>query len=223
MKKWTCLDSALIPGGKTVSLNEHDGEYAIRIDGAELMSTRRHASEEKVAELACRHAALVPNARVLIGGLGFGFTLKAALSLLRADARIEVAEIVPAVVAWNCNPSYPLASEALAEPRVTVRQQDVCEIIRESRGGFDGIVMDVDNGPAALSTEANRRLYDPAGLRSTFAALRPGACVAYWSAFPDGAFEKALARAGFAVEVHRCRAHANSGSRHFVFVGRVKS
>jgi spermidine synthase len=222
MKKWTSVDTALMPDGRTMSLNEHDGSYSVRVDGADLMSTRRHASEEKVAELACAQAADIRGARVLIGGLGFGFTLRAALAALAADATVVMAEIVPAVVAWNRNPSFNLAADAMADPRVIVLQKDVADVIRESRGGFDSIILDVDNGPAALSTEGNYRLYDSKGLHLTRAALRPGGCVAIWSAAPDPAFEKLMARAGFAVEVRRCRAHANSGGWHIIFVGRVK-
>jgi spermidine synthase len=222
MKKWTCLDTALMPDGQTISLNEHDGGYSVRIEGAELMSTRRHASEEKIAELACAHAAGIRGARVLIGGLGFGFTLQAALSALRSDAAVVVAEIQAAVIAWNRNPSLPLAAGAMADARVSILQEDVSEVIRKNPGGFDSIVLDVDNGPAALSTEGNRRLYDLEGLHTARGALRTKGCLAVWSAGPDAAFGKLLARAGFQVEVQRCRAHAKSGGWHTVFLGRVR-
>lgn len=221
MKKWTCLDTALMPDGQTISLNEHDGGYSVRIDGAELMLTRRHASEEKLAELACAHAAGIRRARVLIGGLGFGFTLQAALSALRNDASVVVAEIQAAVIEWNRNPSLPLAAHAMADARVTILREDVREVIRNNRGGFDSIILDVDNGPAALSTEGNRRLYDLEGLTAARDALRATGCLAVWSAGPDAAFEKLLARAGFLVEVQRCRARAKSGGWHTVFLGRA--
>ena len=222
MKKWTCLDTALMPDGQTISLNEHDGGYSVRIEGAELMSTRRHASEEKIGELACAHVARIRAARVLIGGLGFGFTLRAALSALRSDAAVVVAEIQAAVIAWNRNPSLPLAADAMADVRVTILQEDVREVIRNNPGGFDSIILDVDNGPAALSTEGNRHLYSLQGLQIARGALRPKGCVAIWSAGPDAAFGKLLARAGFQVEVHRCRAHAQSGGWHTVFLGRAR-
>jgi spermidine synthase len=222
MKKWTSVDTALMPDGKTISLNEHDGTYSVRVDGANLMSTRRHASEEKIAELACAHAAGIRGARVLIGGLGFGFTLKAALSVLAADATVVMAEILAAVIAWNRNPSFNLAGDAMADPRVIVLQRDVSDVISEFRGSFDSIILDVDNGPSALSTEGNHRLYDSKGLHLTRAALRPSGCVAIWSAAPDPAFEKLMVRAGFAVQVQRRRAHAGSGGWHTIFVGRVK-
>ena len=165
MKKWTSVDTALMPDGKTISLNEHDGTYSVRVNGAELMSTRRHASEEKLAELACAQAMDICGPRVLIGGLGFGFTLKAALSALPNDAIVIVAEILAAVVAWNRNPSFNLAADAMVDRRVIVLQRDVADVISESQGNFDCIILDVDNGPAALSTEGNRRLYDGKGLR----------------------------------------------------------
>jgi spermidine synthase len=222
MKKWTSVKIALMPDGKTISLNEHDGNYSIRVDGAELMSTRRHASEEKIAELACAHIAGIPGARVLIGGLGFGFTLRSALSALAGDATVVMVEILAAVVAWNRNPSFNLAACALADPRVIVLQKDVGEVIRESPDSFDSIILDVDNGPAALSTGSNRHLYDSEGLHRARAALRPGGCVAIWSAAADPAFEKLMASAGFEVDVQRCRAHANSGGRHTLFIGRAR-
>ena len=222
MKKWTTLDRALTPDGKTITLEEHDGSYAIRVDGIPLMSTRQHASEEKLAELACAHARGIRGARVLIGGLGFGFTLKAALGALAADATVVTAEILGAVIAWNRDPALPLAADALADPRVTVRQRDAGEVIREARGSFDSIILDVDNGPAALSTGGNSRLYDSGGLRHARTALRPAGCVAFWSVAPDATFERLMTQAGFAVEVHRSRSHGSSGRWHTLFLGRVK-
>ncbi len=216
------VDSALMPDGKTISLYEHDGTYSIRVGGTELMSTRRHASEEKLAELACAQAKTISAPRVLIGGLGFGFTLKAALSVLPGDATVVLAEILAAVIAWNRNPSFGLAADAMTDRRVTVLQRDVADAIAESRDAFDCIILDVDNGPAALSTEGNHRLYSAKGLHLIRTALCPGGCLAIWSAAPDPAFEKLLARAGFVVDVQRCRPHANSGGWHIVFVGRVK-
>jgi spermidine synthase len=219
MKKWISVETALMPDGKTISLNEHDGNYFVRVNGADLMSTRRHASEEKIAELACAHAADVRGSRVLIGGLGFGFTLKAALATLAGDATVVMVEILAAVVAWNRNPSFNLAACALADPRVIILQRDVGDVIRESRDSFDSIILDVDNGPAALSTDGNYRLYDSEGLNLAFAALRSGGCLAIWSAAADPAFEKLMVRVGFKVEVQRCRPHANAGGWHTLFIG----
>lgn len=220
MKKWNSLDQTLTADGRTISLHEHDGAYAIHVDGAPLMSTRQHASEEKLAELACASLRARRRARVLIGGLGFGFTLKAALSCLAADANVVVAEITAAVIAWNSNPLYPLAAEAMADSRVIIIEQDVRNVIRNTSAGFDAILLDVDNGPAAISTGSNQGLYDDAGLRSASEALRPGGSIAVWSAAADPRFERRLARAGFSVEVQACRARPNAGSWHTIYLGR---
>ena len=222
MKKWTAVDTARTPDGKTISLEEHDGSYTIRVDGAALMSTRQHGSEEKIAELACAHLKGKRRARVLIGGLGFGFTLQASLSAVAPDATVVVAEILCAVVAWNRNPSFHLAADAMADSRVIVVEKDVVEVIRHEPGGFDSIIIDVDNGPMALSTDGNARLYDDRGLRLARAALRPGGCVAFWSAAPDPAFQRRMTRAGFLVEVRGCRSRANAGGRHTIFLGRLQ-
>jgi spermidine synthase len=222
LKKWTLAGRTLTPDGKIVSLHEHDGSYTIRVDGAELMSTRRHSSEEQIAKLACAHLKEAPGARVLVGGLGFGFTLRAALAALGSDAKVVVAEILAAVVAWNRNPEFGLAMDALADPRVTVVERDVADLIREGRASFDSIILDVDNGPNALSAAGNGRLYEAAGLRLAHAALRPMGCVAFWSAARDSAFEKLMAQAGFAVTVHRRPAHKNSGPWHTLYLGRGK-
>jgi len=221
VKQWTEVEKTLTPDGRTISLWEHDGSYTIRVDGVALMSTRQHASEEKLAQLACAHLKGKPGARVLIGGLGFGFTLKAALPLVAPDATVVVAEILAAVIAWNRNPSFHLAADALADPRVLVLRQDVKEVIRAQRGGFDSIVIDVDNGPEALSAVGNSGIYDQSGLKLTRAALRPDGCVAYWSAGPDPAFQKLMTRAGFITNTQNCRSGPNGGRRHTLFVGRA--
>jgi spermidine synthase len=221
LKKWTLIDQSLTPEGKTISLSEHDGTYSIRIDSAELMSDRRHSSEEKIAELACAHVRTKPRARILVGGLGMGFTLKAALGALAPDAVVIAAEIMPAVIAWNRNPALPFGSAATSDPRVTILAEDVVNVIRNSPACFDSIILDVDNGPAALSAPGNARLYDEAGLRLTLAALKPGGCAGFWSAAPDTAFQRLLARAGFSVEVHRCRSHPNTGPWHTLFIAKL--
>jgi spermidine synthase len=221
LKKWTTVDRALTPDGQTLSLMEHDGSYAIRVGAAELMSTRQHASEERMAELACAHIRTAPAPRILIGGLGFGFTLKAALSVLGPGAAVIVAEILGAVIAWNSDASLPLAAESMADPRVTVMHRDVAAVIAETRAGFDSIILDVDNGPHALTTVGNGRLYSFEGLDRVRAALRVGGCAAFWSAAPDAAFEQSMRRAGFGVEVHRARARGHAGGWHTIYLGRV--
>jgi spermidine synthase len=147
-----------------------------------------------------------------------GFTLKAALAALPPDARVITAEILPAVIAWNRNPAFPLGSAALADSRVTILTQDVGEVIRASPGTFDSIILDVDNGPAALTVDGNARLYGEAGLRLIRASLKAGGCVGFWSAAPNVPFKKLLVRVGFTVEVHRCRSHPNTGPWHTLFI-----
>jgi spermidine synthase len=158
---------------------------------------------------------------VLIGGLGFGFTLRAALKAAPAGVTVMLAEILGAVIAWNRNPAFPLAADCLADPRVTVLEQDAGQVIRQARASFDSIILDVDNGPAALSTAGNARLYDSAGLHHARAALRPGGCLAVWSVAPDPAFERLMTLTGFAAEVHRSRSHVGSGRWHTLFLGRL--
>src|SRR5690606_34371932 len=159
------LGETLSPDGSRITLHQQDGCYCIRVNGAELMSTRHHASEELLAEVACKPLTAKPRARVLVGGLGFGYTLRAALGQLRLDARIVVAEILPQVVEWNRDPAYPLAADALRDKRVTVRQDAVEKILRNEAHGFDAILLDVDNGPAAFTTRGNNALYGAQGLQ----------------------------------------------------------
>ena len=211
MKKTERLDEAVAPDGTILTLYRHDGAYSIRVGGVELMSTRRHHSEEKLAELVCvplRHRTAT---RVLIGGLGLGFTLKAALRSLGADARIVVAEIVEKVIEWNRNPEYRFAGDALNDRRVELQYEDVADILKSGKEAFDAIMLDVDNGAEALTTGSNARLYRDVGIQTAAAALRPGGRLAYWSAQGDPVFEDSLRRAGLTVEVIKARAHATSG------------
>lgn len=222
MKKWTTIDQATTGDGKTISLHEHDGSYTILVDGVTLMSTRQHGSEERIAELACAHLKGKRRARVLIGGLGFGFTLKASLSALAADSTVVVAELLSQVIAWNRNSAFHLAAEAMQDRRVIILNQDVAEAICARRNDFDSIILDVDNGPRALSTSGNCRLYSRPGLQAALASLRPGGCIAFWSTDPDPAFEKRMASAGFLVDVQRCRSRSTSGRKHTIILGRKK-
>lgn len=218
MKRVERLDQATAPDGTVLTLYRHDGAYFIQIGTVELMSTRRHHSEERLAELACVPLRERAGARVFIGGLGMGFTLKAALRALGPDARVLVAEIVAGVIAWNRRPDYPFAGAALDDPRVELHEGDAADVLRASRGAFDAILLDVDNGADALTTEGNAWLYGDAGIRVAAAALRPGGRLVYWSADPDRAFEKALRRAGLTVEVSRARAHSTSGAWHTLYI-----
>lgn len=218
MKPWTTVDRATTPDGQMLTLEEHDGDYAIRVAGAVLMTTRQHWSEEQAAELACAHVR-GKAARVLVGGLGLGFTLRATLRLVGVDAGVIAAEMLAPVIAWNRLPSMPCAA-AVADPRVTIVARDVAEIIRESAGAFDSIVLDVDNGPAALTVHGNRALYSLEGLRAAHTALRPNGCLSIWSAAPDAAFERSMQAVGFGVEARTVRARPGGGRRHTIFLGR---
>jgi len=220
LKKWNLIDESETPDGKVISLWEHDGSYAIRAGVEELMSTRQHASEERVAELGCAGLKEKRRVRVLVGGLGFGFTLRAALGSVGKDGEVVVAELLGAVIRWNQNPELPLASHAMADKRVTIVERDVTEVVRSVRTHFDSIILDVDNGPAALTSGGNDWLYGDEGLKTIKNALRPGGCAAFWSAAPNARFEKALSKCGFAVEVQKCRAHKESGRWHTIFLGR---
>jgi spermidine synthase len=220
MKKLERLAEARTPDGTVLVLFRHDGDYLIRADGAELMSTRHHHSEKRLAELACAPLRERADARVLIGGLGFGFTLEAALRALPADARVVVAELVRAVIDWNENLEYGLASAALRDARVELRHADVMHVLRESAGAFDAIMLDVDNGPDPMTTSGNGALYGDAGIRTAAAALRPGGRLVYWSAQDDRKFERTLRRAALTVETTRVWSHGTSGTLHTLFVAR---
>lgn len=218
MKRVERLGQAVAPDGTELVLYRHDRDYVIRAGREELMSTRRHHSEDVLAERVCGPLGDRAGARVLIGGLGLGFTLRAALRALAADARVVVAEIMAEVIAWNRNPEYALAADALADPRVELRHGDVADVLREGAGAFDGIMLDVDNGAAAMTTRGNAGLYRAQGIRRAVAALRPGGRLAYWSADDDPAFETALRREGLSVEVVRAPAHPGVRLKHTVFV-----
>lgn len=214
MKKFERLGEARTPDGTVLSLHRHDGDYYLWADGIELMTTRRHLSEDKLAEVTCARLASVPDARVLIGGLGFGFTLKAALPLLPAGARVVVAEIVPEVIAWYTNPEYGLAGTSAADPRVEIRLADVVDILRAEPATYDAILLDTDNGAESLTTAGNSRLYDDGGIQLALAALRPGGQLAYWLADDEPKFARALRRAGLRVEIMAIQRHPTSGRTH---------
>jgi spermidine synthase len=217
VKKYERLDEAAAPDGTVLTLYRHDGAYYIRVDGVELMSTRRHHSEDRLAELVCAPLRQTAGARVLIGGLGLGFTLRAALRQLGTDAQVVVAELVDAVIRWNENADYALAHDELHDPRVTLVHDDVARVLASNAGGFDGIMLDVDNGADALTTSHNARLYQLSGIRMA-AALRPGGRLAYWSADADPTFADLLRRAGLRVESVDARAHATRRTRHTLYV-----
>ena len=190
----------------------------MRLGYGELMNSRAHASEETLATIACGRIAKRGRARILIGGLGMGFTLRAALGALGADAVVVVVELVPAVVGWNRGPMAEVFGHTLADARVDVREADVADLICAERSAYDAILLDVDNSPEGLIRSANRRLYDMEGLAASRAALRPGGILAVWSAGPEKAFARRLRAAGFAVEEVLVRANGRSGSRHIIWI-----
>ncbi len=207
MIPWQLLDSVPVPGQNTeLRLYKRGEEFSIRVDSSELMNSRVHGSEEAMAELACTRIASRPCPRVLIGGLGMGYTLAAALNRLGNAARVVVAELVPAVVAWNQGLLGALAGHPLHDDRVTVREIDIAQLLRAEQGYYDAILLDVDNGPRALTSKGNNWLYTPAGLKAAFRALRPAGLYALWSASPDPAFTQRLRGAGFAAEEKPVRA-----------------
>jgi spermidine synthase len=220
MKPYERLGEARTPNGTVIALFRHDGAYLIRADGVELMSTRRHRSEDRLAEVACAPLAGVPRVRVLIGGLGLGFTLRAALRMLRDDAEVVVAELVAEVIAWNRDPRYGLSVEAMADPRVRVVHDDVTAVLRASPGAFDAIMLDTDNGPDGMLISDNAPLYAPRGVASTVGALRSGGSIVYWSVGEDPGFEATLRKAGLTVRSLHVRAHDTTGPMHTLYVAR---
>ncbi len=223
MKKTILRDQTTTVDGKAMTLHEHEGTFIIRIAGAELMSSRHYNSEEKIAELACAHIRTKsPGAKVLIGGLGLGFTLRAALKNVARDAAVVVAEIMPAVIKWNLVPEYKLGGDAMSDSRVQVIEGDVTDVLRKNRGAFDSIILDVDNGASGMSADSNSRLYKSAGLAMARSALKPDGCLAIWSASDDPAFVKLMRQSGFTVTVERARTHPSGGGWHTLFIGRVR-
>jgi len=218
MKPLERLGEARTPNGTVLALYRHDGAYLIRADGVELMSTRRHLSEDRLADLACEPLRERPGARVLIGGLGLGFTLRAALRHLREDAEVVVAELVPEVIAWNADPRYDLSAEAMRDPRVRVVRDDVVAVLRANPAAFDAIMLDTDNGPAGMLMSENEPLYAAGGIALTVAALRAAGTIVYWSVDDDPRFAGALQRAGLRVEALRVRAHDTAGPMHTLYV-----
>ena len=218
MKPLERLAEARTPNGTLIELLRHDGAYLIRADGVELMSTRRHLSEDRLAEVACAPLQEIPRARVLIGGLGLGFTLRAALRLLREDAEIVVAEFLAAVIAWNADPGYGLSVKAMGDPRVRVVHDDVINVLRANPGAFDAIMLDTDNGPDGMLMSENALLYATRGIGDTVAALRAGGSIVYWSVGDDPGFLGALGGYGLTVTTLHVRAYGKKGPMHTLYV-----
>jgi spermidine synthase len=216
---WSLLATAPVPGGGELRLMRRGAEFSIRSGHNELMNSRLSGSEQALATLACERIRSRERPRILIGGLGMGFTLRAALAVLGSEARITVAELVPSVIAWARAPMAEIFGDSLADPRVRIEETDVGRLIREGKPGYDAILLDVDNGPAGLTRKANNALYDPAGLAAAHAALRPGGVLAVWSSGPDPNFTRRLRQAGFGVDEIAVRAMGKGGgARHIIWI-----
>ncbi len=213
------IDTAYLRDGTEFSLVRRGDEWSVRVGSMMLMSSRSHTSEEALAEHALRRVD--DPTVVLVGGLGLGFTLRAVLDRVSARAKVVVCELVPAIVEWNRQHVGMLADHPLADPRNEVVVGDVFDHIRRSPDTYDVILLDVDNGPRALSNASNQQLYSDRGIHTCLRALRPGGILAVWSANPHARFERTLAKAGFEVEVLRVAALAGSRKRHVLFLGRA--
>ena len=218
MIPWTHLDTAPIPGGEgALRLMRRGDEFSIMLGANELMNSRLSGSEEALATLSCARLQS-PQPRVLIGGLGMGFTLRAALGALGPGAQVVVAELVPAVVAWARGPMAPVYGDSLGDARLRIEEADVGALIRAARRDYDAILLDVDNGPEGLTRDSNGALYSREGLLAARHALRPGGVLAVWSSHPDRHFTTRLRKAGFRVEEESVRARGRRGARHVVWL-----
>lgn len=207
------------PGGEPLTLSLERGHYLVCVRGEPLMSSLAFGSEQRMAEVGCEGLEKKPDARVMISGLGLGYTLRAALDLLPATARVLVVEFAPAVVEWNRGPVAHLAERPLDDPRVAVSVEDVGRTLAGEAGPFDCILLDIDNGPEPLSQDSNAAIYGPRGLTRIRRALRPGGRVVIWSAHQCPPFPKALRRAGLRPSVVTARERGNKGARHTLYVG----
>jgi spermidine synthase len=215
---WSLLDTAQVPGGGKLRLMQRGADFSIRLDRNELMNSRLSATEQALATIACATIQARKQPHVLIGGLGMGFTLRAALVVLGAKAKITVAELVPAVVVWARGPLAKLSGNSLTDPRVTIYEGDVADLIKSGRTAYDAILLDIDNGPEGMTRKANDRLYDLKGLRAAHASLRPGGVLAVWSSTPNAKFTVRLRTTGFDVTEHPVRAKGpQGGAQHFIW------
>ncbi len=223
MTPWTLLGTAEIPNaGGQLKLSQRGDEFSIRLSGVrgELMNSRAHGSEEALAELGCAHLKTQADAQILVGGLGMGFTLAAALRSVPASATVTVAELIPAVVAWNNGPLGACAGQPLQDRRTRVHLGDVVELFSPKKPDFDAVLLDVDNGPEGLTQNDNHQLYSTTGLTAIYRSLRPAGMLAIWSAFPDPSFVQRLKKTGFRVSTQMVRARPGKGSRHTIFLAK---
>jgi spermidine synthase len=219
MIPWKVLDAANVPGGKEVlTLKQRGTEFVIALGDNQLMSNRLSATEQALATMACDAFRGAKAPKILIGGLGMGFTLRAALKIMGPQARIDVAELVPEVVKWARGPMAEIFEGCLEDPRTRIHVKDVGELIRAARLEYDAILLDVDNGPEGLSRIANDALYDDKGLRAAHAALRPGGVLAIWSSAPHAEFAARLRKTRFAVKEIAVRAKGpRGGAQHLIW------
>jgi spermidine synthase len=224
MIPWRLLDRAQVPNGEgELRLYSRGAEFSIRVGPTELMNSRVYATEDALSEVGCARVRDRKKARVLIGGLGMGYSLRSALSALDADAEVVVAELVPAVVTWNREHFGHLAGHPLSDPRVTLREADVAQVLKESRAAYDAVLLDVDNGPDGLTRKGNDRLYSAAGLACARAALRPRGVLGIWSQGPDDAFVRRMQRADLVVEQINVTARGHGrGARHTIWIAQTK-
>lgn len=219
MIPWVQLASARTPdGGQELRLKRRGAEFSIMLGTNELMNSRLSGSEEALATLSCQRIGGRKQPKILIGGLGMGFTLRAALAALDADAAVTVAELVPAVVAWARGPMSEIFAGCLEDPRVTIQEADVGQVIRTEKAAWDAILLDVDNGPEGIVYRGNDQLYSASGLATALTALKPGGVLAVWSQGLDSSFTRRLKQAGFAVEEINIRAHGKRGARHVIWI-----
>jgi spermidine synthase len=219
MIPWEFLDSSKIPGSREeLSLYRRDQEYSIRVDRFELMNSRLHGSEESLAKISCSRVADRASPHILVGGLGMGYTLQAALKHSTAESRITVVELASAVVKWNHKWLADLAGRPLEDPRVSVIENDVAEVLKSATKEYDAVLLDVDNGPEGFTCKSNDWLYASSGLEASRTALRPRGVLSIWSASPDRRFTQRLRRAGFRVEDLRVPAGPSGGGQHTIWI-----
>lgn len=226
MKRFVLLDTTPLPDGGALCLFEYGEDYVIKLEGGkggQLMNTRTHGSEDALGRIPCQRVANKPTPRVLIGGLGMGFTLAAALEHIGKNGEVVVAELLPGVIEWNRGPLGAKSGNPIEDPRARIVCADVADVLKQEPAGFDAIMLDIDNGPEGLTQSANSWLYSVAGLGACARALRPGGILAVWSASMEQRFSKDLRKAGFDAEEIKVYAHGNRGTRHTIWLATLAS
>lgn len=221
MKPWELIDSVTLADGDALILRRRGEEFSLQLANFELMNSRQHDSEEQLATLGMDARGALAGAHVLVGGLGMGYTLRAALDRLPLNAQVTVSELVPEVVDWNRDHMGHLAGEPLNDSRVSVDIGDVADLLRKTKAVFDVVLIDIDNGPEAGTHDDNNWLYSSAGLAATKAALKPGGVLTVWATYPSEEFTRRLRRTGFDVDVKHVRSRGKKGNRHVIWVAKV--